>query len=75
LILDVDGRNKNHSNNVFANDTKLLPNVNFLMVTESIDCMHNDVLMHQQLQEEYEVLKISNLKEPQCIGKVYGYYY
>jgi hypothetical protein len=24
-------------------DTKLLPNVNFLMVTESIDRMHNDV--------------------------------
>jgi hypothetical protein len=32
-------------------------------------------LMQQQLQEDYEVLKISNLKEPQCIGKVYGYYY
>jgi hypothetical protein len=47
LILDVDGRNKNHSNrcvnNVFANDTKLLPKVNFLIVTESIDHMHNDV--------------------------------
>jgi hypothetical protein len=47
MILDVDGRNKNHSNryvnNVFANDKKLLPNINFLMVTESIDRMHNDV--------------------------------
>ena len=47
MILDVDGRNKNHSNryvnNVFANDKKLLPNINFLMVTESIDRMHNDL--------------------------------
>jgi hypothetical protein len=32
-------------------------------------------LMQQQLLEDYEVLKISNLKEPQCIGKVYAYYY
>jgi hypothetical protein len=34
-------------------------------------------LMQQQLHEDYEdeVFKISNLKEPQCIGKVYGYYY
>ena len=28
---------------MFAIDTKLIPNVNFLMVTESIDRMHNDV--------------------------------
>jgi hypothetical protein len=48
LILDVDGRNKNDSNrwvnNVFANDTKLLPKPQIFHVkTESIDRMHNDV--------------------------------